>query len=101
MLNDPVDVAPSMYRVLFENDRVRVLDVRMKPGEKSPMHTHPALVSYSFTGGKLRIVLPDGKVDVVNNKQGNVLWLNDQTHSVENLGATEVHDLTIELKKGI
>lgn len=87
-----------MYRTLFENDRVRVLDVRMEPGDKSPMHSHPALVSYSLTGGKLRIRLPDGKVNVVNNKRGNVLWLDGQTHSVENLGVKEVHDLTIELK---
>ncbi len=101
MPNDPVEVASKMYRVLFENDRVRALDVRMKPGEKGPMHTHPSLVSYSFTGGRLKILLPDGTVDVVNNKPGNVLWLDGQPHSVENLGATEVHDLTIELKKQV
>jgi hypothetical protein len=34
--NDPVQVAPHVYSVLFENDRVRVLDVRMAPGGGRP-----------------------------------------------------------------
>ena len=37
---DAVSVAPEVYRVIFENERVRVLDVTAEPGEKSPMHGH-------------------------------------------------------------
>ena len=33
MADDAVSVAPHVYKVLLENDRVRVLDSRMKPGE--------------------------------------------------------------------
>ncbi len=96
---DPVKVAPHIYRVLFENDRVRVLDVRMQPGAKSPMHSHPAVVAYLLAGGKLRVTTyPDGKTTVLESKAGSVLWLEPQTHSVENIGSTETKDVVIELK---
>jgi hypothetical protein len=58
---DAVSAASDIYRVLLENDRVRVLDVRMKPGASSPMHAHPDLVSYSLNGGNLRFTLPSGE----------------------------------------
>ena len=41
---DPVKVAPGIYKVILENDHVRVLEVTLKPGEKVPMHSHPASV---------------------------------------------------------
>ncbi len=43
---DPVTAAPGNVRVLLENDRVRVLDFHAKAGEKIPMHSHLAYVSY-------------------------------------------------------
>ncbi len=96
---DPVKVAPHIYKVLLENDSVRVLHVRMQPGAKSPTHSHPAVVVYSLTGGKLRVATyPDGKTTVIDSKTGSVLWLEPQTHSVENIGSTETQDVVIELK---
>jgi hypothetical protein len=35
---DPVKQSPQYYKVLLENDQVRVLEYRLKPGEKEPMH---------------------------------------------------------------
>jgi quercetin dioxygenase-like cupin family protein len=96
---DAVTAAPDTYRVLLENDRVRVLDVRMKPGAKSPMHSHPDLVSYSLNPGKLRFTLPSGEIMDVELRPGEALWLEAPTHSAENIGPTETHDLTIELKQ--
>ena len=49
---DPIAIAPSVYRVLFENDQVRMLEVAMQPGEASAMHFHPDSVVYVLTGGK-------------------------------------------------
>ncbi|PYJ67167.1 MAG: hypothetical protein DME76_15800, partial [Verrucomicrobia bacterium] len=39
---DPVKTSPQYYKVLLENDQVRVLEYRLKPGEKEPTHSHPA-----------------------------------------------------------
>ncbi len=38
---DATTAAPNHHEVLLENDRVRVLDTRIGPGERTPVHTHP------------------------------------------------------------
>jgi quercetin dioxygenase-like cupin family protein len=96
---DPVKVDPARYKVILNNKQVRVMDVRMKPGEKTPMHSHPNHVIYSFTGGKTKFTLPDGKTNTVTSKAGQVVWRNAETHTVENGGKNETHALDIELKK--
>jgi len=95
---DPVEVAPHIYKVLMENERVRVMDVRMKPGAMSPLHSHPAVVGITLAGGKLKVMYADREPMVVDSQPGSVLWLDPQTHSVENVGATETHDVVVELK---
>ena len=40
-IQDPVKLSPQYYTVRFENDRVGVLELHMKPGGKEPMHSHP------------------------------------------------------------
>ncbi len=37
---DAMIAAPDHHEVLLENDRVRVLDTRLGPGERTPIHTH-------------------------------------------------------------
>ena len=97
-LQDPVTVAPNNVKVLLENDRVRVLDFRAKAGEKIPMHSHPAYVTYLISGsGKTKFTSPDGKVRESDAKAGQALWNEAETHSSESTSA--VHALLIELKK--
>ena len=96
---DPAKVDPKHYKVVFNNEYVRVLDVRLKPGEKTPIHSHPNLVIYSLTGGTIKSTTADGKTTTVTTKAGQVGWRNAQTHTSENVGKTEVHALGIELKK--
>jgi len=43
-----VKTSPQYYKVLLENDQVRVLEYRLKAGEKEPMHSHPAGVVFDF-----------------------------------------------------
>src|SRR5436309_11260691 len=51
---DPTQAAASNFKVLLENDRVRVLDFHGKAGEKIAMHSHPAYISYRFPGAEKR-----------------------------------------------
>jgi len=96
---DPVKVDPAHYKVLFDNEQVRIMDVRHKPGEKTPMQSHPNHVIYEFTGGTMKSTLPDGKTNTATFKAGQVVWHNAETHTVENVGKNEIHALDIELKK--
>src|SRR5207248_1781090 len=57
---DPVQVAPNNFKVLLENDQMRVLDFHSK-GEKVPMHSHPTYLTYDISGsGKTIYTSPDG-----------------------------------------
>ena len=96
--SDPVKLSPQMYDVRFENDRVRVLEYRAKPGQKEPMHSHPPGVVYSFTDSVMRVTLPDGSTSETPRKAGDLTWRDFTTHAAENTGATEAHALAVELK---
>ena len=96
---DMVKVAPKNCKVLLDNDRVRVMRVVMKPGEKLDMHSHPAYILYSFTAGKAKFTSADGKSEERESKAGQTTWSESVTHSSENVGTAENRALLIELKK--
>ncbi len=86
--------------VRFENDRVRVLELRLKSGEREGMHTHPAYVLYALSDYRVKNTSADGTVRVFERKSGDVFWGEPVTHGGENVGDTEVHALIVELKPG-
>ncbi len=95
---DPVHTDGDKYKVRFENGRVRVLEYRDLPGEKTLEHHHPAFVLYAVGPFKRRITLPDGTVMMREFKTGDIIWSNDQTHIGENVGETPTHVIMIEMK---
>ena len=95
---DPVKVSPQYYVVRFENERVRVLEFHLKPGEKEAMHSHPPGVVYFLADATIRNGLPDGTTSERSLKAGDVLWREDTTHTGENVGLTEARAIAIELK---
>jgi quercetin dioxygenase-like cupin family protein len=95
---DVVQVAGDSHKVILDNAQVRVLAVTLKPGQKAPMHSHPANVSYVLSDGKLRITLPDGKTMDKEPKAGAATWSDAVTHAVENIGTGDFTQVQIELK---
>lgn len=95
---DPVAVSPQYYTVRFENDRVRVLEYRLKPGEKEAMHKHPPGVVYILSDSTVRATLPDGKVSELKGKAGEVAFRESATHAIENVGTQEARALAVDLK---
>ena len=89
---------PDLYKVIFENDRVRLLEYRDQPGDKTSMHAHPAFLVYALSAFERRLTLPDGKVLNRAFTPGQVLFSEAQTHMGENVGTTETHILMVELK---
>lgn len=96
---DPVKLSPQYYKVLLDNDEVRVLEFRFKPGEKEPMHSHSRGFVYSLTDAKIKMTFPEGKSEESVIKAGEARWRNAVTHAVENIGTTEAHVIAVELKK--
>ena len=96
---DPVKLSPQYYTVRFENDRVRVLEYHLKPGEKEVMHSHPERVLFALADATVKTTLADGTVSPHPSVQGEVEWSDPLIHKVENIGSTEAHYLSVELKK--
>ena len=60
---DPVSVDPAHYRLVFENAHMGVLEYRDKPGDKAPMHSHPAYMTQrTTTGPRPRIGREPGRI---------------------------------------
>lgn len=99
MSNDPTQTDPDKYRVVFENDRVRVLEYRDKPGDRTSPHVHPDSVMVTLSSFRRRLVHGDQSREV-EIPAGKVNWLGAQEHSGENTGDTETHVVFVELKEG-
>jgi beta-alanine degradation protein BauB len=96
---DVLDVADSGYNLIMENEKVRVMDMKLKPGEKSPMHNHPNdHVVYVFNNAKFKLSFPNGKSDEFELKAGQALWIEAGPHETENIGNTNGHNLVTEIK---
>ena len=95
---DPVPLYPENYKVLLENDRVRVLDFQLKKGAKEDFHAHPAAVTYVLAPFKIRFTFPDGTTKIREAKAGELFYGDALTHASENIGDTDAHGLLIEMK---
>jgi hypothetical protein len=96
---DPAKTDSDKYKIVFENERVRVLEYRDKPGDKTTMHAHPDFVVVSRSAFKRRLTLPGGKSAMREFKPGEVMWTGAQSHIGENIGDTDTDVLIIELKE--
>lgn len=98
MPHDAVSAAPDVYTVLFENERVRVLDVRAEPGAGSPMHGHPDSVMHALHDAHIVVTSPEGDELRADVEAGATFWNPATVHSVRNVGDRPLHLLRIELK---
>lgn len=96
---NPLEVGPDIYSLVFENDRVRVMQVTFKPGDKIAMHSHPDHVTTFVTEGTLRLFYPDGSSKDISGKPGDSVWIPAEAHAAENIGTTEVRGIVVELKE--
>lgn len=94
---DPAVTNPDHYTVVFENERVRVLEYRDEPGESTTPHAHPDSVMYTLSAFRRRLVSGDVQREVELDA-GIVGWLPAQEHHGENIGTTPTHVIFVELK---
>ena len=103
---DAMRVAADNHYALLENDKVRVLDTRLGPGERTPVHTHqwPSalyvmswsdFVRYDPAGN----VLADSRTMATKPAPGTSIWLAPLApHCVHNVGSNVLHIIAVELK---
>src|SRR3954471_4227326 len=95
---DPVSSNPDAYRVLFENERVRVLEYSDGPGHRTSAHHHPDSVMITLSSFRRRLGAGGREVDV-EIPAGVARWLSAQEHYGEKLGATQTARVFLDLKE--
>lgn len=104
---DALVAAGDYHRLLFENERVRVLEVRIQPGQLVPVQTHrwPSAVYVVKASDFIR---RNGKGELIFDSRTagpppafpSVQWVGPlPPHSVENVGKSEILPITTELKE--
>jgi hypothetical protein len=90
-------------RLLLENDRVRVWDITLAPGERLPFHCHRTPYFYRCeSGGSWRVRTPDGEVVAGSDGLGEVTYHDvdpgePMIHDLTNVGAAVLRYTTVEL----
>jgi hypothetical protein len=106
---DAMIAAPGYHRLLFENERVRVLRVRIPRGETVPVHTHrwPCMMyierwSDFIRRDEMGRIIFDSRKAGPAPEPGTAIWSAPlPPHSAENVGSGEILNLIVELKEGI
>jgi beta-alanine degradation protein BauB len=100
-LSAPEDAVGT--RLLLENDRLRIWEIRLEPGERAPFHRHVTPYFWSCVNagtGRQRHV--DGSVRVRRYREGETeFWQHsphdDRVHDLENVGDSVLRFVTVEL----
>lgn len=93
---DPTQAASEHYKLLLENEHVRVIEMKLPKGQIDNEHSHRAETVYFIRGSKARIHLPDGNAAEVDIPDGHVMWHEAWTHRVENIGDHDIHAIIVE-----
>jgi quercetin dioxygenase-like cupin family protein len=97
-LQDLVAVAPQAATVEYEDDRIRIVRLRLPPGGSLPMHDRPARVVIPLTTNDARLSRADGTTSVARTDPYRVTWSEPTRRSVTNLAATPLENIVVELK---
>jgi hypothetical protein len=94
------EASPDVYKVLAENDEMRVVLATWKPGHKDKSHSHPMAAVYTITDCHSRVTTADGNVRENHNKAGSAR-VNPavRSHTFENIGKNECQQVLVERKK--
>jgi hypothetical protein len=98
MAQDPVKEHPDFFKILLENDRVRVIDDLVPAGAKVKMHSHPEYVVYPLSSYRMKFTFPDGTSRTVDVQQGVARYVPGMVHAEENIGDADAHALLVEIK---
>jgi quercetin dioxygenase-like cupin family protein len=86
-------------KLVFENDRIRVWEFTLQPGEtiEAHRHDHPYFF-YPIEGGTLEVTRASG-VTQATLEEGKVYYRDGgDTHAARNVGGNRYHEILVELK---
>jgi hypothetical protein len=103
---DALHADPGHHKLLFENDRVRVLDTLILPGDITELHTHcfPAalyiiswsdFIRYDEQGN---ILLNSSSLPIIPSPCSSMWTTALGAHRLRNIGTAPLHIISTELK---
>jgi len=96
--DDAVKLDPAHNEVLLDNDRVRVVRIHFAPGESGPMVDKRPRVIVVLTDSHASVTLPDGHSEIRDAKAGTIYFGRAGRQTTNNLGATPLENIVVELK---
>ena len=90
-------------RLWFQNDRIRVWEINLAPGERGPFHAHTRRYFWTVVeAGTGRQRSPDGTLKVRRYELGDTQYsepslADPMIHDLENAGETTLRFITVEL----
>tara|TARA_A100001037_G_C15149413_1_gene638232 strand:+ start:3714 stop:4418 length:705 start_codon:yes stop_codon:yes gene_type:complete len=95
----PEIVSPDVYKVLLENDDIKVLEVTFEPGQSDKMHDHYPATVYIMQGGNAQVTLPDGSINEIRPPTGLIVHNPGKPrHQVKNIGDNIIKIILFERK---
>ena len=101
---DALTAAPEHHTLILENDRVRVLQTLIPPGQRTGLHTHrwPSVIhtlsfSHFLRRDETGAITQDTRASQVPRPEFH--WSPPlPPHSIENIGETNIHLILVEVK---
>jgi hypothetical protein len=97
----PTSVELNGGKIVFENDKVRVIEHFAKPRLGvcgTGLHSHPPHLTVMLTDAKARVSLPGKDPFIQEAKAGDVFWDLGGPHTVENVGSRDSKVYLVEIK---
>ena len=96
---DPVKVAPTTHKLLFENEYVKVIEAKIPPGVHDAKHAHKKGVLVFLADYDMQMKsFPKGETKTIHRTAKTVVWSEPLVHETVNVGKTTSHAIRIELK---
>jgi hypothetical protein len=95
---DALQVDRLHYRLEFENEKLRVLRLTLKPSEIVPMHDDKDALVVCLNECHVRFTSPNGRSEDIHMDPGASRWIFGDTRSEKNLGTRPVEMLFVETK---
>lgn len=89
------EAAPEHYTLISEDENVRVIEMHLPAGERDKLHSHHWETVYFISGGHARLYVGDDEMEA-EIPDGYVMHHEPWTHSVENIGDTDILAIIFE-----
>lgn len=95
---DPARVSPETYRLVLENEAVRIFRVSGPAGNKVAVHAHPDHLAIALTAARIQFTRPGAEPETVDLASESATYVPAGAHESANVGTAPFDAIVIELK---